>query len=60
MKNIEETVDIESWKIFQLPEAILKALGELNFTHPTHIQSLTLPSAILGKYLTIFEMCQVY
>lgn len=51
IKTIKDSVNMDSWKIFQLPEPLLKALEELCFSQPTQIQSLTLPAAVLGKYL---------
>ncbi|KAL1512782.1 hypothetical protein ABEB36_002313 [Hypothenemus hampei] len=40
---------MKSWHEYGLPEAVLKALQEQHFLHPTEIQAYTLPSAILGK-----------
>ncbi|CAH0551697.1 unnamed protein product [Brassicogethes aeneus] len=48
LEDVEE-FDTSAWLNFDLPESILKALAELKFKEPTQIQSLTLPSAILGR-----------
>ncbi|KAJ8925473.1 hypothetical protein NQ315_009307 [Exocentrus adspersus] len=54
----EKTTDIQSdvkvenlvmWENFGLPQSILRALQDLNFTQPTEIQQLTLPAATLGR-----------
>uniref|UniRef100_A0A2R5LA45 ATP-dependent RNA helicase n=1 Tax=Ornithodoros turicata TaxID=34597 RepID=A0A2R5LA45_9ACAR len=48
-EEVSETaddVDMSAWLNCFVPPAVLKALGELKFTKPTQIQSLTLPSAI--------------
>lgn len=38
--------DMSAWLNCYVPEPVLKALAELNFTQPTPIQAQTLPSAI--------------
>ncbi|XP_018335713.1 ATP-dependent RNA helicase DDX24 [Agrilus planipennis] len=45
----EEVKNMEAWHKFGLQESLIKALADQNFLYPTHIQALTLPSAILGK-----------
>lgn len=42
-------VNIDAWNTFNLPEEILTALKDLEFSVPTHIQSLVLPPAIFGR-----------
>ncbi|CAH1163482.1 unnamed protein product [Phaedon cochleariae] len=57
VSEVEETIhkvekdltNLESWNSYGLPESILAGLKELKFCQPTLIQSLTLPSAILGR-----------
>lgn len=48
--------DMLTWAEFKLPEPILKALAELGFKQPTHIQQLTLPAAIHGKEQTCYNL----
>ncbi|PAV79517.1 hypothetical protein WR25_08319 [Diploscapter pachys] len=38
--------DTSAWKEFNLPLAIIKAIGDLRFSQPTEIQKLVLPEAI--------------
>lgn len=47
--------DMEVWQKYGLPKQILDALRELHFKCPTHIQTLTLPAAVLGKYNFNFQ-----
>ncbi|KAJ8932923.1 hypothetical protein NQ314_014340 [Rhamnusium bicolor] len=49
MKLKQDTLNLEVWSSFGLPNSILKAIEKLEFTQPTQIQSLTLPAAILGR-----------
>ncbi|EEC06200.1 RNA helicase, putative, partial [Ixodes scapularis] len=42
----EDQKDMSAWLNCYVPEPVLKALAELNFTQPTPIQAQTLPSAI--------------
>lgn len=46
-------VILEAWNNFCLQQPLLEALKDLQFTQPTEIQALTLPAAILGKFLDI-------
>lgn len=41
-----EGPDMSSWLNCHVPEPVLRALAELNFTEPTEIQAQTLPAAI--------------
>lgn len=44
---------MHTWESYGLPKTVLLGLSSLGFMEPTHIQALTLPPAILGKfYLT--------
>ncbi|CAN7944123.1 unnamed protein product [Ixodes hexagonus] len=45
-KPQEDEKDMSAWLNCYVPEPVLKALAELNFTQPTPIQAQTLPSAI--------------
>ncbi|XP_066244892.1 ATP-dependent RNA helicase DDX24 [Euwallacea similis] len=47
--NPPNLYSIGVWEQFALPTTIIRALEEQGFNHPTEIQSLTLPPAILGK-----------
>ncbi|XP_029824308.2 ATP-dependent RNA helicase DDX24 [Ixodes scapularis] len=42
----QDEKDMSAWLNCYVPEPVLKALAELNFTQPTPIQAQTLPSAI--------------
>lgn len=42
--------NLDTWQNYGLPKPILDALSDLKFSYPTHIQTLTLPAAILGMY----------
>ncbi|XP_057657837.1 ATP-dependent RNA helicase DDX24 [Diorhabda carinulata] len=42
-------IDITAWNSYNIPELILRAIAELGYHKPTHIQSLTLPPGILGR-----------
>ncbi|CAG9855924.1 unnamed protein product [Phyllotreta striolata] len=46
---INQDYTLDAWSCFGLPDVILRAIGELGFDDPTPIQSMTLPSAILGR-----------
>lgn len=41
-----ESPDMSAWLNCHVPEPVLRALAELNFTEPTEIQAQTLPAAI--------------
>ncbi|VEN61847.1 unnamed protein product, partial [Callosobruchus maculatus] len=47
--TVDDPKNVEAWEGFGIPKPILCALSELNFHQPTPIQSLTFPSAILGR-----------
>nr|XP_023015527.1 ATP-dependent RNA helicase DDX24-like [Leptinotarsa decemlineata] len=48
--EVENTfMNLEAWTSFGLPQSILKGLEEARFSQPTYIQTLSLPSAILGR-----------
>nr|CAI5824205.1 unnamed protein product [Callosobruchus analis] len=47
--TVYDPINLEAWEGFGIPKQILQALSELNFHQPTPIQSLTFPSAILGR-----------
>nr|CAH7726720.1 unnamed protein product [Callosobruchus chinensis] len=49
VEAVDDPKDVEAWEGFGIPKQILRALSELNFHQPTAIQSLTFPSAILGR-----------
>ncbi|XP_018568314.1 ATP-dependent RNA helicase ddx24 [Anoplophora glabripennis] len=42
-------LNLEAWNSFNLPQSLLDALKDMNFTQPTQIQALTLPAALLGR-----------
>ncbi|XP_053983890.1 ATP-dependent RNA helicase DDX24 [Hylaeus volcanicus] len=42
-------IDVQAWSMLGVPAVIIKALKDQQFHSPTTIQSLTLPSAILGR-----------
>ena len=44
-----DSADIAAWEEFGLSSGILKAISDLRFTHPTVIQSSTLPPILKGK-----------
>lgn len=50
----ETDINLEAWNSFSLPQVLLEGLKDLNFTQPTQIQALTLPAALLGKYILLF------
>lgn len=39
------------WESYGLPKTLVLGLSALGFMEPTHIQALTLPPAILGKFM---------
>lgn len=47
--DIKPKIDITSWNSYNIPDPILRAIAELGYQEPTHIQSLTLPPGILGR-----------
>ncbi|XP_066137965.1 ATP-dependent RNA helicase DDX24 isoform X2 [Euwallacea fornicatus] len=47
--NLPNLNFMEAWEQFALPTTIIRALEEQGFNHPTEIQTLTLPPAILGR-----------
>ncbi|XP_034940551.1 ATP-dependent RNA helicase DDX24 [Chelonus insularis] len=47
--NSSENFDREAWSSLGVPDPILRALEDQNFSTPTPIQSLTLAPAILGR-----------
>ena len=48
-EQIEATGDMNSFYQMNLSRPLMKAIGVLGFTHPTPIQSSTIPVALLGR-----------
>ncbi|KAL7023836.1 hypothetical protein ACKWTF_012807 [Chironomus riparius] len=48
-EQIEATGDMNSFYQMNLSRPLMKAIGILGFTHPTPIQSSTIPVALLGR-----------
>ncbi len=46
---IEQQSDVNSFYEMNLSRPLMKAIGVLGFTHPTPIQSMTIPTALLGR-----------
>ena len=44
----DNSVELEGWKEFSIPQPVLKALKDLKYNEPTPIQRETLPAAING------------
>ena len=48
-EQIEANGDVNSFYQMNLSRPLMKAIGVLGFTHPTPIQSSTIPVALLGR-----------
>jgi hypothetical protein len=46
---VDEDGDVNSFYQMNLSRPLMKAIGLLGFTHPTPIQSMTIPVALLGR-----------
>lgn len=46
---VQSTGDINSFYQMNLSRPLMKAIGVLGYTHPTPIQSMTIPVALLGR-----------
>jgi ATP-dependent RNA helicase DDX27 len=46
---VDQTGDVNTFYQMNLSRPLMKAIGVLGFTHPTPIQSMTIPVALLGR-----------
>lgn len=54
-EDIELPDEHTSFYQMNLSRPLLKAIGEMKFVHPTPIQAATIPLALLGLYLLVFQ-----